>query len=465
VRRDIIGLALLASVLALALFGVPLAGAVVQYTVAYERVELETVADTAAIAVAADLVRADPLPPLPAAPEGTAVAVFDHHGVRVAGTGPDRADTQVRAALDGGVAADSRDGRIVVAIPVTHDGDVIGAVRAAGRERSVHQQVALAWGAMLALAALAVGAVWLVARRRAARLARPLEDLAVLARRLGEGDFSARSRPVQVAEIDAVGSALNHSADRLDRLVARERAFSAEASHQLRTPLTGLRFRLEAALDQPGQDLRRAIVGAVAAADRLERTIDDLLALAREHRGGTAEPLDVAALLEEVAESFGPPLVAGGRRLEVRTGEHLPTVVASPAAVGQVLAVLVDNAVTHGVGTVTVTARETSDALAVDVGDEGEARASEAALFDGRATSEQGHGIGLGLARRLAEAEGGRLRLSSASPTTFTLLLPARPAGPAGPTGPAAPLGQLEPVAVPAQRDDPRQPGTTLENA
>jgi K+-sensing histidine kinase KdpD len=129
-----------------------------------------------------------------------------------------------------------------------------------------------------------------------------------------------------------------------------------------------------------------------------------------------------------------------------------------------VVAVLVDNAVTHGVGTVTVTARETSEALAVDVADEGETGAAqgaaegapEAGLFDGRAAGAHGHGIGLGLARRLAEAEGGRLRLSSASPTTFTLLLPA---------GPAAPLGELEPVAVTAQGDDPRQPGTALENA
>jgi len=424
-RRRIVGLALLGSVLAIALFGVPLAAAVVQYTLAYDRVELERVADAAAMTVAADLVRGDPLPALPAAPDGTEVAVFDHHGLLTAGEGPERPDAQVRSALDGAVDAGSLDGSLVVAIPVTHDGDVIGAVRAASPHSAVYKQVGLVWVLMLGLAGLAIGAVWLLARRQARRLARPLEEMSETARRLGEGDFSARNRPVQVPEIDAVGAALNTAADRLDDMLARERAFSADASHQLRTPLTGLRLRLEAALESPGRDLRPALTSAIAAADRLERTIDELLALARDTRESSAPPAEVPTLLEEVEQTWASRLFVEGRGLEVAIDGQLPATTTPAAAVRQVLSVLVDNALTHGTGTVTVVAREATDALAVDVSDEGPGvTAPEAELFARRASGGSGHGIGLALARRLAEAEGARLRLTSPSPPTFTLLLP-----------------------------------------
>ena len=424
-RRRIVGLALLGSVLAIALFGVPLAAAVVRYTLAYDLVDLERVADAAAMTVAADLVRGDPLPDLPAAPEGTEVAVFDHHGVLAAGDGPARPDAQVRSALDGRVDAASLDGSLVVAIPVTHDGDVIGAVRAASPRSAVYEQVGLAWVLMLGLAVLAIGAVWLLARRQARRLARPLEEMSETARRLGEGDFSARNEPVQVPEIDAVGAALNTAADRLDDMLARERAFSADASHQLRTPLTGLRLRLEAALESPGQDLRPALTSAIAAADRLERTIDELLALARDTRESSAPPAEVSALLEEVEQTWAARLFVEGRGLVVAVDGQPPATTTSAAAARQVLSVLVDNALRHGLGTVTVVAREATDALAVDVSDEGPGiTLPEAELFARRASGDSGHGIGLALAQRLAEAEGARLRLTSPSPPTFTLLLP-----------------------------------------
>jgi signal transduction histidine kinase len=425
-RRRIVGLALLGSVLAIGLFGVPLAAAVVQYTLAYERVELERVADEAAMVVAADLVRDDPLPPLPAAPKDTDVTVFDHHGVRLAGDGPARPDAQVRSALDGTVAAETGAGALVVAIPVTHDGDVIGAVRAAGPRSAVFGQVASAWAWMLGLALLAITAVWLLARRQAARLARPLEEIADAAHRLGEGDFTVRSRQVGVPEIDAVATALNSSADRLDDLLARERAFSADASHQLRTPLAGLRLKLEAAMVRPEEDIRVAVTSAIAAADRLERTIDELLALARDAKESTATPVDVPSLLHEVEQVWGARLADLGRQLRIVADERLPASTTSAAAAHQVLSVLVDNAVAHGQGTVTVAVREAADALAVDVSDEGPGiTAPESVLFARRQGSGGGHGIGLALARRLAEAEGGRLRLTTPTPPTFTFLMPA----------------------------------------
>jgi signal transduction histidine kinase len=311
---------------------------------------------------------------------------------------------------------------------VTHSADVIGAVLVTGPRRAVLGEVVLVWAGMAGLALAAVAIAWLVGRRQARRLAGPLEDLEDRARLLGDGDFSVRSRRGGIEEIDSVGAALDATAARLDDMLARERAFSADASHQLRTPLAGLRLRLEAALEQPDEDLRPAIAASLADADRLEVTIEELLTLAHVGQGGQAGPIDVRALLGELSPEWGARLALHGRDLQVHVEPGTPDAWASTAAVRQVLAVLLDNATTHGGGTVTVSAREAAGAVGIDVCDEGPGvPAADAGLFARRADRRDGHGIGLALARRLAEAAQGRLELQRASPPVFTLLLP--PAG------------------------------------
>jgi signal transduction histidine kinase len=117
-------------------------------------------------------------------------------------------------------------------------------------------------------------------------------------------------------------------------------------------------------------------------------------------------------------------LAAVGRRFSVLANADLPTAAASLQAMRQVLGVLLDNAQEHGRGAVTLAARETAQAVAVDVVDEGRIDALDDQLFVRRSPSAAGHGIGLALARSLTEAEGGRLLLSRREPTTFTVLLP-----------------------------------------
>lgn len=429
-RTRLVGLAVLTAVLAIGLFGVPLAVAVAQYALTDEQAKLERMADAAAVAVSADVLNGDTPTWIPAAKGDAdlAVYVYDDYPqiLRIMGTGPPDGDTTVEAALGGSIGRHQRDRELVVAVPVTHEGEVIGAVRTASPRSAVQQRIGLAWLAMAGLAGLALGTVWLVARRQAGRLARPLEELSGAARRLGDGDFSVRTPPVDIPEIDAVSSALNSTAVRLDDMLARERAFSADASHQLRTPLTGLRLRLEAALDRPGQDLREAITVGIAAADRLEQTIDELLALARDTRR-SGDPLDLPTLLDEIERGWQERLTAEGRLLRVAVDPQAPPSDASTAAVRQVLTVLLDNATTHGAGAVTVAVRDAADALAIDVSDEGPGiTAPEPELFTRRSELANGHGIGLALARSLAEAEGGRLRLTRPAPPTFTLLVPAQ---------------------------------------
>ncbi len=422
-RHRIVLLAVTAAALATTLFGLPLAIAAAHTYRSDERDELERVADRAAIAVSADVVRGRGGSALPRQSRTELIGLYDDAGRRTTGRGPAGPDAVVRSALHGNIANGQVGSELLVAVPISDGHRVIGVVRVGTPTSEVNRRTAITWLLMFGLGCVAIGVTWLLARRQARRLAAPLEDLAAAAERLGDGDFSARAAATAVPELDAVATAVNTTAERLGSLVARERAFSADASHQLRTPLTGLRLGLEAALSGPDRNLRPAVGSAMAGADRLARTIDDLLALARDTGGGRAT-VDVGAVVEEVRRTAAPLLARSGRAIETSVEDGLPRALASPAAVRQVLAVLVDNAVQHGAGTVRIRARDAARAVAVDVSDQGRGITGDTeGIFVRRAASGAGHGIGLALARTLAEAEGGRLALSSPAPPRFTLLL------------------------------------------
>ncbi|WP_410627770.1 histidine kinase dimerization/phospho-acceptor domain-containing protein [Amycolatopsis sp. cmx-8-4] len=422
-RRRIISLTVLAALVATVLFALPLGVAVMQYYRDDTTSDLERAADAAALAVAHDLNAGRPpvVPPLEGDEAEGAVGVYAPDGRLLAGQGPAVGGSIERQAAKAteDVVTGRQGGEVVLAVPVVNGTRTIGVVRAALPVSDLYLRVGLTWLAMAALAVVAIGVSWLMARRATSRLVRPLEELAAAAERLGDGDFTARGPRAGIAEIDQVGEALDATATRIGETLERERAFSAEASHQLRTPLTGLRLQLEAALETPESDPYAAIRAGIASADRLERTIEDLLALGRERRAPRAE-LALDVLLDEIRQAGDALLAPHGRKLRI-VRDDPPPARAAAAAVRQVLGVLLDNAVTHGRGTVTVVARDAGDALAIDVADEG----PDLGESDPFASAPSGHGIGLRLARSLAEAEGGRLRLHLPSPPTFTLLLPA----------------------------------------
>jgi signal transduction histidine kinase len=422
VRRRITSLTVLAALVATVLFALPLGIAVWQYYHDDAKGDLERAADAVALAVSEDLTagRRPTVPQLDRDDEGE-VGVYAPDGRLLAGQGPAVGGPVERQAAKATVdVVIGREGdEVALAVPVVNGPRVTGVVRAALPLSQLRLRIVLTWLGMAGLAVVTTGASWLLARRFTTRLVRPLEELAAAAERLGDGDFTARSPRAGIAEIDQVGETLDATAARIGETLERERAFSAEASHQLRTPLTGLRFQLEAALETPAADPYAAIRAGIASADRLERTIDDLLALGRERRASRAT-LDLEALLDEVRQAGNALLAPRGRTLRI-VRQDPPPAHAAAAAVRQVLGVLLDNAATHGQGTVTVVVRDAGDALAIDVADEG----PDLGEIDPFATAPSGHGIGLPLARSLAEAEGGRLRLSRPDPPTFTLLLPA----------------------------------------
>jgi signal transduction histidine kinase len=429
VRRKIVTVMVVTASLAVGLFALPLAVLVAKYLIDDERAELTHAADITALSVTADLARSrQPTTLLPSSEEDISLTYYDRSGRRVLGDGPAIADSGVNSALTGDRVTDGDPGGdFTVDVPVSDDDVVVGAVRATSSRIAAWMGIMTAWLIMAACAGATLGMVWLVARRQAGRLAAPLEQLSAVAAGIGRSPLDT-PHPSGVPEIDDVADSLAESAHRVERTLARERAFSADASHQLRTPLAGLRLQLETALEGPDAKLRPAIDTAIDAADRLERTITDLLELSRDTPAADrALPLPV--LLDELRRDHHSTLAASGRRLSVMAHDDLPTVAASLQAVRQVLGVLLDNAQEHGCGAVTLTARETTRAVAVDVADEGRIDAADDELFVRRSPSAAGHGIGLALARSLTEAEGGRLLLSRREPTTFTVLLPLVPTG------------------------------------
>lgn len=172
-RTRIVGLPVLAVVLAISLFGVPLAAGVLKYAQSDERIRLLRVANAAAAAVTADMLRGNMPTDLRHPGDETQVAVYADRGHRLGGTGPEGGDLPVQRALHGEINTGDLNGDLVVAVPVTHDSTVIGAVRTASPHAAIYRQVALVWLAMLVLASLTIGTVWLLARRQARRLARP----------------------------------------------------------------------------------------------------------------------------------------------------------------------------------------------------------------------------------------------------------------------------------------------------
>lgn len=433
-RRRVLTSILAVTAVAVILFALPLSVAVQRLYRTEAVTALQRDAARAA-AVVPDTIPGGPVSLPRQSASQPVIGVYDTAGRRVAGSGPARSalaasgrKSQVRDAVEGGDLA--------VIAPIPSDQKAVGTVRAAIPYRTVTDRVHRAWAAMALLALIATGLAAMLARRQSVRLAAPLERLTRAARALGDGDFTVQAERSGLREADTASRALEDTAARLGDLLDRERAFSSDVSHQLRTPLTALMVGLEGALDRPDADVRSAIRDALSRGEHLRATIDDLISLVRPP-DGTAAPADLAGLVHDVGGRWEAPLAARGRRLVTVAGPDLALGLAHPAAVRQILDVLIGNALWHGDGTVTIEAHEADGGVAIKVSDEGAGLAAQPdELLAGSADRADGHGRGLPLARSLAAAAGGSLVVCRTAPRpVFSLLLPAaadsRPA-PAG---------------------------------
>ena len=256
------------------------------------------------------------------------------------------------------------------------------------------------------------------------RLSRPLDELANASARLGAGDFDVRAGHSGLPEMDAVADRLNASTEQLARMLERERHFSANASHQLRTALTALRIPLEElTLAEDRAEVRELTDLVVHQADRLQATIEELLALA-QGRVDPSRDYDAAAVIADRAAAWGPVLARQGRLLEAPNPDPVPAS-GSPATLHQVLDVLIDNARLHGAGSVRIEVEVRAGAAVVSVGDEGPgiAEGREQRIFERGTSFGGGRGVGLAVARDLLDHDGGRLVLARSRPPLFDAFL------------------------------------------
>lgn len=403
IRRAIAG----AVGLALVLFAVPLAIAVA-YAVRDEQVTALQRDGTRVVTVVPDETFGGAAPVVvPSGAAGSRVGIYGRDGIRVGGAGP-RHSSLAAATIDG-QEHDGREGAtLAAAVPVISDGAVAGAVRVWVPVSRVGLRIAEWWISLALLAAAVVVATAVVGRRLARRVAGPVEQMTVAARALGAGRFDIAVPTSGLREADEAAAALQETARRLGATVERERTFNRDLSHQLRTPLTGLLTGLESALAAPGDDAdcRDALRTALARGRRLQTTIDDLLNA--DGADGAATRCDAVA---EVRGALDHLILPAGRRTQLRA-EEVPPVACPPGAIRQALSVLIDNAVLHGTGPITVTVERVGGVLAIEVADEG----------DGFGPDSEA-GTGLRLAEDLMRSVGGSLLIRRRAPRPRVALL------------------------------------------
>ena len=356
---------------------------------------------------------------------GARVIVVDTRGRLLAdsaGSGLRRAPygnrPEIREALAGRTAQGTRRSQtlgedlLFTAVPVLDDGRRAGAVRVTQSVEAVGERVRRNVLVLVAvgLAALALGLAlaWVLA----GSLARPLRALANTARRVEQGELDARAEVSGASEQQEVALAFNDMTNRLSQVLAAQREFVANASHQLRTPLTGLRLRLEAAgLKARDPELERELHAAEEEVERLTRLLNALLTLAREgERPQVRTPLSLRAVCEAARARWEPRAAQTGHDLELEAGPGV-AVRAGEEDVAIMLDNLLENALVYSpAGTVVTLGWDATGRVFVADEGPGVKPGGEQQLFERfhRGRSEQpGTGLGLAIVETLARRWGG----------------------------------------------------------
>jgi signal transduction histidine kinase len=269
----------------------------------------------------------------------------------------------------------------------------------------------------LAVALLTALVAW-VTWRIVGRTLRPVEQIRAQLAEISATDLSRRvPEPPGEDEIAQLARTANETLDRLERAVARQRQFASDASHELRTPITGLRANLEDASMHPEDtDLEQTIASALRDTDRLESIVTDLLLLARIGTGsvGAPERIDLAELAEselrrrptdlKIHTRLTPGLTVRGVRMQLV----------------RLLNNLLENAERYAGGMVEIEVRRSGDDARLTVTDDGPGipPADRERVFErftrldtARSRTDGGTGLGLAIAREIAHAHGGSLHI------------------------------------------------------
>ncbi|MFD9739763.1 ATP-binding protein [Umezawaea sp. NPDC059074] len=289
------------------------------------------------------------------------------------------------------------------------DGRIVGAVRLSYPSAPVDDQIVSTWLFRLVTGLITIVIAALVATWWSRRITTPLRELDHMARKLSDGDFTARVVERDPAETRQLARTLNDGAHRLGVLYQAQRRFVSDASHQLRTPLTALRLSLDNLHDLvPDDEDRTAVDGAVGEVARMTRLVNDLLALARLQ---AVPPHPERVVLRDVVESRTRAWRAAAADADITLRVDVPAglaVLATPGHLEQILDNLVSNAIDFAPerGAISVHAAEAQDRVELHVSDTGPGMTAEQRqrAFDRFYTARPGGtGLGLAIVRELAE--------------------------------------------------------------
>lgn len=372
---------------------------------------------------------------------GARVIVVDAGGIALVDTDGTQAPgrrfvtrPEIIEALAGRVATGTRHSDslgtdlLYVAVPVASSGRVWGAVRVTYPTGEVDRRVNRYWWTLAGVAGVSLAAATVLGLVLARSVSTPMHRLGRVALALGRGDLHARVGSIGGPPVvRSVARVFDDMAGQLDELVAAQDAFVADASHQLRNPLTALRLRLEIIRRDVGPDGQDDLEGALDEVARLSRLVDGLLVLARsgsEGAPGPPSPIDLAVVVRERHAAWSP--LAEERVVTLAlVADELGRATATEDNVRQVLDNLLANALdaAPAESSIELQMAVVDDFVEIHVVDEGPGLSDEerGRAFDRfwRATSTPsgrlgGSGLGLAIVRKLVAADGGHVELRRA---------------------------------------------------
>lgn len=293
------------------------------------------------------------------------------------------------------------------------------------------KRIAFVFGIFIAGIAVCLLVGSALALRFSRQLSAPLIYLAAHAEQVGSGQVRAQVKPSGIEEIDLVQEELSRTSERMAGRLAAERQFAADASHQLRTPLTALSMRLEEIeMISTEPEVQEEARNCLEQVERLTGVVAELLD-ANTRASAQTEAIYILEAFNTQREEWESAFEKAGRSLVFTDEAELP-LLADAGKLSQVLATLIENSLNYGEGTTLVVARKSANkrGVIIEVSDEGAGVADDLApdIFAKGVSGHGSTGIGLALAKDLTQAMGGRLELTQNHPPVFTVSLSAIPA-------------------------------------
>jgi signal transduction histidine kinase len=337
----------------------------------------------------------------------------------------------LRAVLSGGVVSKIVAGRLYTAVPVTHEGrSILGVIQIDSSLDSVNARLFSRWLALIGATGAALLLAFVIALWLAAQLTHPLAELRSVAQQMSEGQLDARvAIGGTVTELASLGSMFNHMAERIENMMQEQRDFVANASHELRSPLSAIKLRAEALADRTvtGDRARQYATEIDDEVSQLARLVNDLLQLSRAESGVFIPPEQPICVVDELytcIRAIQPRLAQKHQQFDSDLSEDIPGLYVHPNDLNIMVGNLLDNAskYTPDGGKISLTTTRNAHMLEIAVRDNGEgippedlARVSERFFRVDRAHTRNVPGVGLGLALVAAVVRhyNGMLRITS----------------------------------------------------